>query len=148
MPQALVCGSISAKSEGKTELMMVSLEGVARAGEFLAASIIEARGSRASHVAIYGTDLWVETPSGRILRVQVKTASRPSPARWGSLTSDYRFMKTASGKGHSQPDLYFLVALDLQLMLVFDKMATGGTRISADAFSIDAQEYGIATHLF
>lgn len=127
---------------------MVSVESIARAGEFLAASIIEARGSRASHVSIYGTDLWVETPTGRMLRVQVKTASKPAPPRHGGPIKDYRFVRTRSKMLHSQPELYFLVALDLRLMLIFDRMAIGGTRIKESQFTPEAQEAGLLKYLY
>lgn len=126
---------------------MVAAEGVARAGEFLAASILESHGSRASHVAIYGTDLWVETPTKRMLRVQVKTASSPvlnDPKR-GPF---YRYMNSKTRSDHSPPDLYLLVALDLQLMLVRDRMGLGGSKILAKHFTPEAQEAGIAKHLY
>lgn len=126
---------------------MASSEGVARAGEFLAASILEARGSRASHVAIYGTDLWVETPSGRMLRVQVKTSSKPVPPRPPNREV-YRFLNPRTTNPHSPPDLYLLVALDRQLVLVREKMAIGGIRVSAASFTAENQEASIVKHLY
>lgn len=126
---------------------MVASEGVARAGEFLAASILEVHGSRASHVAIYGTDLWVETPSKRMLRVQVKTASSPSDKdkRRGPV---YLYWNSRTRNDHSPPDLYLLVALDLQIMLVRDKLVFGGVRVPVKKFTAEAQEAGIEKHLY
>lgn len=126
---------------------MVASEGVARAGEFLAASILEARGSRASHVAIYGTDLWVETPSGRMLRIQVKTSSKPVPPRPPN-GEVYRFLNPRTTNAHSPPDLYLFVALDRQLLLVREKMSVGGVRVSAGRFTPEDQEAGIAKYLY
>ena len=126
---------------------MVATEGVARAGEFLAASILEARGSRASHVAIYGTDLWVETPSGRMLRIQVKTSSKPVPPT-PPHREVYRFLNPRTTNAHSPPDLYLLVALDRQLLLVREKMAIGGIRVAATRFTPEGQEAGIAKYLY
>jgi hypothetical protein len=127
---------------------MVSSEGVGRAGEFLAASILEARGVRASHVAMYGTDLWVETPTGRMLRVQVKTSSRPSkPVRGRSET--YRFLNQSRPRsGVPDPHVYCLVALDLGLMVVVPRMAKGGSRVAASRFTEAEQEAGIAEYLY
>jgi hypothetical protein len=126
---------------------MQSSEGIGRAGEFLAASILEARGSRASHVAIYGTDLWVETPSGRMLRVQVKTSSKPVPPRPPN-GEVYRFLNSRTTNTHSPPDLYLLVALDRQLLLVREKMTVGGIRVPVARFTPEDQEAGIEKYLY
>lgn len=126
---------------------MAASEGVARAGEFLAASILEARGSRASHVTIYGTDLWVETPSGRMLRIQVKTSSKPAPPA-PSREPVYRFLRARTTNSHSPPDLYLLVALDRQRLLVRDKITAGGIKISARYFTAEDQEAGIKKYLY
>jgi hypothetical protein len=123
-------------------------EGVGRSGEFLAASILEAHGIRASHVAIHGTDLWVETPSGRMLRVQVKTASKPVVSQhWRGPCYRFQNQSRASLKA-TPPDIYCLVALDVGVMLVFPKMAKGGTRLAVHRFTEEAQEAGIKEHLY
>jgi len=123
-------------------------EGVGRAGEFLVAAILEARGIRASHVAIHGTDLWVETPSGRMLRVQVKTASKPVMSQnWRGPC--YRFAnQSRMSLRATPPDIYCLVALDVGVMLVFPKMSTGGSRIAVGRFTEEAQDAGIAEYLY
>lgn len=126
---------------------MSSLEGIGRAGEFLAASILEARGSRASHVTIYGTDLWVETPSGRMLRIQVKTASKSVPPT-GPYKEVYRFVNARKTQAHHPPDLYLFVALDRQLILIRDTMAVGGIRVAAKQFTPENQEATIAKYLY
>ena len=127
---------------------MVSSEGVGRAGEFLAASILEARGIRASHVAMHGTDLWVETPTGRMLRVQVKTSSKPSkPVRGRSEA--YRFLNQSRPRsGVPDPHVYCLVALDLGLMVVVPRMSKGGSRVVVSRFTEAEQEAGVAEYLY
>jgi hypothetical protein len=127
---------------------MTSSEGVGRAGEFLVASILEARGIRASHVAIHGTDLWVETPSGRMLRVQVKTSSKPAKEQRGNSRA-YRFLNTSRPRsGVPEPHIYCLVALDLGLMVVVSRMAKGGSRVAVSRFTEAEQEAGIAEYLY
>jgi hypothetical protein len=127
---------------------MKSSEGIGRAGEFLVASILEARGIRASHVAIHGTDLWVETPSGRMLRVQVKTSSKPAKEQRGNSRA-YRFLNPSRPRsGVPEPHIYCLVALDLGLMVVVSRMAKGGSRVAVSRFTEAEQEAGIAEYLY
>ena len=127
---------------------MVSSEGVGRAGEFLVASILEARGIRASHVAMHGTDLWVETPSGRMLRVQVKTSSKPAKEMRGRSQA-YRFLNVSRPRaGIPDPHLYCLVALDRGLMVVVDRMSKGGSRVAVSRFTEAEQEAGIEKYLY
>lgn len=127
---------------------MQSSEGIGRAGEFLVASILEARGIRASHVAIHGTDLWVETPSGRMLRVQVKTSSKPAKEQRGNSRA-YRFLNPSRPRsGVPEPHIYCLVALDLGLMVVVSRMAKGGSRVAVSRFTEAEQEAGIAEYLY
>jgi hypothetical protein len=127
---------------------MTSSEGVGRAGEFLVASILEARGIRASHVAIHGTDLWVETPTGRMLRVQVKTSSKPAKEQRGNSRA-YRFLNPSRPRsGVPDPHVYCLVALDLGLMVVVSRMAKGGSRVAVSRFTEAEQEAGIAEYLY
>jgi len=127
---------------------MVSSESVGRAGEFLVASILEAHGIRATHVAMHGTDLWVETPTGRMLRVQVKTSSKPAREQRGNSRS-YRFINTTRpGSSIPDPHIYCLVALDLGLMVVVSRMAKGGSRVAVSRFTETEQEAGIAEYLY
>jgi hypothetical protein len=128
-------------------LAMVSSESIGRAGEFLAASVLEARGIRVSHVAMHGTDLWVETPTGRMLRVQVKTASRPSKLERHRLKQYYRFMFREPSRTIPAPHLHFVVALDIQLMLVVDG-AGKNRRFAVEDFTEEAQEASILKHLY
>jgi hypothetical protein len=127
---------------------MQSSEGIGRAGEFLVASILEAQGIRASHVAIHGTDLWVETPTGRMLRVQVKTSSKPAKELRGRSKA-YRFLNQSRPRsGVPDPHVYCLVALDRGLMVVVPRMAKGGSRVAVSRFTEAEQEAGIAEYLY
>jgi hypothetical protein len=127
---------------------MVSSESVGRAGEFLVASILEAHGIRATHVAMHGTDLWVETPTGRMLRVQVKTSSKPSKPVPGRSQA-YRFLNQSRPRsGIPNPHIYCLVALDLGLMVVVSRMAKGGSRVAVSRFTEAEQEAGIVEYLY
>lgn len=88
--------------------MELSTQAVGRAGEFQAAAIFERHGVVTSHVDIHGVDLWVETPSGRRVTVQVKTQQR-AVSRGTHVTPRYKFSIT---KNSYQADLLCFVALD------------------------------------
>lgn len=123
----------------------VSSEYIGRAGEFLAACIFEVRGIRTVPVTMHGVDLWCETPSGRWVRVQVKTASKAHKEanRYGAAR--YCFSRRV-GRAVS-PDLYAFVALDLMRVVVRDYMCANA-RITVDDFSVAAQEDSIARWLY
>lgn len=98
---------------------MADREHTGRAGEYLAASVLEQHGCHVVHVTIYGADLWVQTPSRRIARVEVKTASEPvrqaKHGRGGGSIS-YRFGHYMLDPAHIDAIIY--VALDIGLLLV------------------------------
>ena len=84
---------------------------VGRAGEFLAAYILETYGVEVHHVDRAGSDLWCKV-QGSILTVQVKSSSKP--VRYGNDTKEmytYHTPKTVV-------DWYCFVALDRQLLLM------------------------------
>lgn len=74
---------------------------------------LERRGVQAAHVDRDENDLWVRTPSGRMLTVQVKAASRPSVYSHDK-TPRYRFH---IGNLGVSTDLYALVALQAEVVL-------------------------------
>ena len=53
-------------------------EQTGRAGEFLAAYILESNGVECHRVDRRGDDLWCKLPNGRLVTVQVKAAAKPS----------------------------------------------------------------------
>lgn len=75
---------------------------------------LERHGVQVAHVDRDGQDLWVRTPSGRMLTVQVKTATEPR-----SYGTDrglrYYFH---DGNAAIDTDLYALVALQPEVVLI------------------------------
>lgn len=85
---------------------------VGRAGEFLAAYILETYGVEVHHVDRAGADLWCKV-RGSIVTVQVKACRRAKPSRSSSSIPYYTFFtKTRDA------DWYCFVAMDRQLVLM------------------------------
>lgn len=85
---------------------------VGRAGEFLAAYILETYGVEVHHVDRAGADLWCKV-RGSIITVQVKACRRAQPSRSSSSVPYYTFFtKTRDA------DWYCFVAMDRQLVLM------------------------------
>lgn len=85
----------------------------------MAASTLEAYGMYVSHVTVHGADLWVQTPSSRILRVEVKTAkvTTRTPTRAKQIGPPrYSFGKFVMSPDSIDAIIY--VALDKNLLLV------------------------------
>lgn len=102
--------------------MELSAQAIGRAGEFQAAAIFEQHGVVTSHVDIHGVDLWVETPSGRRVTVQVKTSTKPKTS--GQHVTPRYFFHTAYSK--MQPaDAFCFVALDLGLLRLLSTAEVG-----------------------
>lgn len=74
---------------------------------------LELHGVQAVLVDRDENDLWVRTPSGRMLTVQVKTASTPE-ARGHERTPAYRFYAQNLG---ASTDVYALVALHASVVV-------------------------------
>jgi hypothetical protein len=100
----------------------LSAQAIGRAGEFQAAAIFEQHGVVTSHVDIHGVDLWVETPSGRRVTVQVKTSTQPRTS--GRHVTPRYFFHTAYSKTHSA-DAFCFVALDLGLLRLLSTAEVG-----------------------
>lgn len=123
----------------------VSTESIGRAGEYFTAYVLESRGIRAVHVDVHGHDLWVQTPSGRILTLQVKTAGSSDLRPPRTKAPTYRFY---AGRGKRYPaDLYVFVALELSCLLIEDSMAKD-REIPAREFTPAAMNAGLARFLF
>lgn len=106
-----------------------------RAGEFLASFILEGSGIEVHHVSRHGADLWCKMPSGRILTVDVKSASRVRRDKQKSPRYVYHTPKTVP------VDYYAFVALDRRFLLVEEwaSVKTVYTSIKPDAFTEEAQ---------
>ena len=94
--------------------MDLSKQAIGRAGEFQAAAVFEQHGVVTTHVDVYGVDLWCETPSGRRVTVQVKTAQGPQRTYGTHVSPRYHY--NLSQKGNHPADVYCFVALDMSLL--------------------------------
>ena len=88
---------------------------VGRAGEFFASSILEVHGIHTVHVEIPDDDLWCLSPSGEMLRVQVKATMSTHVDRPGS-GSDLPIYRFRTGRHKNEyHGIYIFVALDVRL---------------------------------
>lgn len=112
-----------------------------RLGEIIVGFHLEANGVQTAVVDREEIDLWVRTPTGRMLTVQVKTASKPLPRRDTQRdVYSYYLPKTTTA------DLFALVALDQGLVLFFpNNLKTSNVR--ASKFTPEAMVASIAEHL-
>jgi hypothetical protein len=85
---------------------------IGRAGEFLAAYILETHGVEVHHVDRAGADLWCKV-RGSIITVQVKTCQQPKPTRKSSSARYYSYLARTK-----DVDWYCFVALDRELLLM------------------------------
>lgn len=74
---------------------------------------LERHGVQAAHVDRDENDLWVRTPSGRMLTVQVKTACEPK--RYGSDRKHMVYFHI--GSMGASTDIYALVALHAEVVI-------------------------------
>lgn len=96
--------------------MDLSKQAIGRAGEFQAAAIFERHGIVTTHVDIHGVDLWVQTPSGRRVSVQVKTTLKPAPDPTRT-TPRYAFQLRL--REDNLAEVYCMVALDIGCFRLF-----------------------------
>jgi len=92
-----------------------------------------------SHVDIPFDDLWCLSPSGEMLRVQVKTASKSIFERPTSKVKAYRF--TMGRHLTHYEGIYIFVALDIRKCLAksFDGKLPATFRIPEGKFTDDAE---------
>jgi hypothetical protein len=126
---------------------MLTSTQVGRAGEFFSAFIFEMHGILSVHVDLTGIDLWCETPSGRRIGVQVKTASCPRIE--GSGHRKYARYSFSQHKGRqSHADVFALVALDKRCLILREDMHWSSTKIAERFFTEEEQNASIARLLF
>ena len=103
---------------------------IGRAGEFLAAYVLETHGVEVHHVDRAGADLWCKV-RGSITTVQVK-ASRGA-LRSNSRSTPYYTYRTQP----SDADWYCFVALDRELLIMRSSgsIVASTTRISPSEFN-------------
>lgn len=85
---------------------------IGRAGEFLAAYILETHGIEVHHVDRVGADLWCKVQDS-ILTVQVKTSRQAKPSRKSSSVKYYSYLTHTRDVGW-----YCFVALDRELLIM------------------------------
>jgi hypothetical protein len=112
-----------------------------RAGEFLAAFILEQHGLRTTHVDLPGDDLWCSHPRGHLIRVQVKSASRASRPKDRKIIR-YNFKV---GTKHPYNGVFIIAAMDLKLCLActWDDIPPSTYKVDPIAFTKDAQSASI-----
>jgi hypothetical protein len=126
---------------------MLTSTQVGRAGEFFSAFIFELHGILSVHVDLTGIDLWCETPSGRRVGVQVKTASAPRIECSGHRKyARYSFSQHKGRPSHA--DLFAFVALDRRCLLVRENLHWSSIKLLPHCFTEEEQNASIARLLF
>lgn len=111
-----------------------------RCGELLAMYQLELRGIQASLVDRSENDLWARTPSGRMLTVQVKTATEPK------LRGHERLKYYFAGHGlAASTDVFALVALHAGVVL-FCAPENMKRRMDPKAFTHERMDASIREH--
>lgn len=124
-------------------------EQIGRAGEFLAAYILESNAAECHRVDRRGSDLWVKLPNGKLVTVQVKTATKalvPKKGKPEAKRSSYYRYHTGT---LCNADWYIFVALDLELIRLMpaSEVTTKGMNLSPHMFNANAQANDIAAFL-
>lgn len=104
---------------------------IGRAGEFLAAYILETHGVEVHHVDRSGADLWCKVKD-RIVTVQVKACMKPGGPKENTRSPPYRYLVQSHGA-----DWFAFVALDRQLMVMRPAadVAVSTLRIASSEFN-------------
>ena len=104
---------------------------IGRAGEFLAAYVLETHGIEVHHVDRAGADLWCKV-QGSIITVQVKTSQTAKPTRKTSSVKYYSYMTQTK-----DVDWYCFVALDRELLIMrpSGSIVASTTRIAPSEFN-------------
>jgi len=130
----------------------LSNQAIGRAGEFQAAALFELHGIVTTHVDIHGVDLWVETPSGRRVTVQVKTTLQPYMYPNESRNPRYNFQLRL--RDNTLAEVYCLVALDLGLIRLLSagevprNLTTTTKKLAVSAFTHEEMESDIRRYLY
>lgn len=117
---------------------------IGRAGEFLAAYILETFGVECHHVDRAGADLWCKV-RGTLTYIEVKTSSGPRCSRFGR-GNDFRYsFHTTRVK---DAPWHCFVALDRRLLLMRPTAGlSNATHIPAAGFTEDAQRRSVEEFL-
>ena len=124
-------------------------EQTGRAGEFLAAYILESNGVECHRVDRRGDDLWCKLPNGRLVTVQVKAAANakiPKLGKPNAPRSAYYRYHTAT---ICEAEWYIFVALDIELirMMPASEVNAHSVNLPPHAFNAQAQAADLAVFL-
>jgi hypothetical protein len=124
-------------------------EQTGRAGEFLAAYILESNNIECHRVDRRGSDLWAKLPNGKLVTVQVKTAAKASIPRKGGPKSGRKSYYRYHTGTLCNADWYIFVALDLELMRLMPASEVTGSsaNLSPHSFNANAQANDIAAFI-
>ena len=114
-----------------------------RIGELFAQSVLEGYGIRTSHVDIMGDDLWAKTPADVFVKVQVKSASKPTLNSGHHTIRKYGF---ALHNLRKYDGAVLLVALDRKLLLARWglEIVTKTLKLAPASFTKQAQDESVA----
>jgi hypothetical protein len=115
---------------------------IGRAGEFLAAYILEQHNIRCTHVDIDRDDLWGVTASKTFHRIQVKAASKPIIHAKHHKSPKYSFV-TNGLVGYR--GIVIFAALDLGLILctLGSEIKSQSHKVKPELFTVEAQTESI-----
>lgn len=124
---------------------MVSATNTGRAGEHLVAHLLILRGCHVSIVDSEGVDLWVMTPAGDTINIEVKSAYPRAPEAGLNRSIRYAFTLHNTVKA----EYMAFVALDLGLFLLRRPLAKNAKQcaIPRRHFTPEAMEETINAHL-
>jgi hypothetical protein len=124
-------------------------EQTGRAGEFLAAYILESNGIECHRVDRRGDDLWCKLPNGKLVTVQVKAAANAKVPKVGGPKAN----RSAYYRYHTaticDADWYVFVALDLELIRLMpaSEVNASSMNLSPHSFNANAQANDIAAFI-
>ena len=124
-------------------------EQTGRAGEFLAAYILESNGVECHRVDRRGDDLWCKLPNGRLVTVQVKAAANAKIPKVGGPKAN----RSAYYRYHTaticEAEWYIFVALDIELirMMPASEVNAHSVNLTPHSFNANAQAADIAAFL-
>jgi hypothetical protein len=124
-------------------------EQTGRAGEFLAAYILESNGVECHRVDRRGDDLWCKLPNGRLVTVQVKAAANAKIPKVGGPKAN----RSAYYRYHTaticEAEWYIFVALDIELIRLMpaSEVNAHSVNLTPHSFNANAQANDIAAFI-
>lgn len=140
IPLMLHCFCDMARRESNYRLRVTkkTASAIGRAGEYLAAFILERNGIEVHHVDRSNYDLICRMRCGRLVKVQVKSSSYPRLRSEKHKTPVHRF---CIGKIHDDIDCFVFVAIDVMMIRIktAEQAKTKCSAIDVDEFNEQRQ---------